>query len=183
MYLNEIEGISTCVTKKELETLHELVKKNKSDVCVEIGSYMGASSIAIASALSESDILYCIDIWLSDVKMRPDPNNSLTLFENFKENTKKYKKDIKPIVDYSYNAYRYFVNVDIKIDFLFVDGDHTVKGVGQDWSLYYSLMRKGGIVVFHDWGWGSVKKMIKDNVMDKTEGHNNLPNMWWGIIK
>jgi predicted O-methyltransferase YrrM len=37
-----------------------------------------------------------------------------------------------------------------EIDFLFIDGDHTYEGVKQDWEMYSGLVRKGGIVAFHD---------------------------------
>lgn len=36
-----------------------------------------------------------------------------------------------------------------KIDFLFIDGDHSEAGVSKDFYLYKSLIRKGGIIAFH----------------------------------
>jgi len=37
-----------------------------------------------------------------------------------------------------------------KLDFLFIDGDHSREGVWADFELYSSLVRPGGIVAFHD---------------------------------
>lgn len=37
-----------------------------------------------------------------------------------------------------------------KFDFLLIDGDHTYEGVKQDFLMYSPLVRKGGIVAFHD---------------------------------
>ena len=37
-----------------------------------------------------------------------------------------------------------------KLDFLFIDGDHTYQAVLCDWLLYHDLVRPGGIVAFHD---------------------------------
>ena len=37
-----------------------------------------------------------------------------------------------------------------KIDFLFIDGDHSYAGVEQDFLFYAPLVRKGGIIAFHD---------------------------------
>jgi predicted O-methyltransferase YrrM len=37
-----------------------------------------------------------------------------------------------------------------KVDYLFIDGDHTYEGVKQDFIMYSPLVRKGGLVVFHD---------------------------------
>ncbi|CAB4151355.1 Methyltransferase domain containing protein [uncultured Caudovirales phage] len=37
-----------------------------------------------------------------------------------------------------------------KIDFLMIDGDHSYEGVKADFNLYHKLVRKGGIIAFHD---------------------------------
>jgi predicted O-methyltransferase YrrM len=37
-----------------------------------------------------------------------------------------------------------------RLDYLFVDADHTYSGVQQDFSMYSPLVRSGGIVAFHD---------------------------------
>lgn len=37
-----------------------------------------------------------------------------------------------------------------KIDFLFIDGGHTYSGVKQDFEKYAPIVRKDGIIVFHD---------------------------------
>ena len=37
-----------------------------------------------------------------------------------------------------------------EVDFLFIDGDHSLEGVTQDWEMYSPLVRPGGLVAFHD---------------------------------
>jgi len=37
-----------------------------------------------------------------------------------------------------------------ELDFLFIDGDHTYQGVKKDFEMYGKLVRKGGIIAFHD---------------------------------
>ena len=39
---------------------------------------------------------------------------------------------------------------DEKVDFLFIDGDHTYEGVKRDFEMYSPLVKEGGIVAFHD---------------------------------
>ena len=39
---------------------------------------------------------------------------------------------------------------DRQIDFLFLDGDHTYEGIRQDFEMYSPLVKKGGIIGFHD---------------------------------
>jgi len=37
-----------------------------------------------------------------------------------------------------------------QLDFLFIDGDHSYDGVKKDFEMYSTLVRKGGIIAFHD---------------------------------
>ena len=39
---------------------------------------------------------------------------------------------------------------DRKLDFLFIDADHTYEGVKRDFEMYSPLVREGGIIAFHD---------------------------------
>jgi hypothetical protein len=46
--------------------------------------------------------------------------------------------------------YNFFVRQDIKIDFLFIDGDHSYEGVKKDFDLYSKLLSEKGVIVLHD---------------------------------
>lgn len=46
--------------------------------------------------------------------------------------------------------YDFFVRQDIKIDLLFIDGDHSYEGVKQDFDLYSSILSNNGIIIIHD---------------------------------
>lgn len=64
-----------------------------------------------------------------------------------------YRKNFYPrfIKDTSENAYyNFFVLQDIKIDFLFIDGDHTYEGVKKDFDLYTQLLSENGVIIIHD---------------------------------
>ena len=37
-----------------------------------------------------------------------------------------------------------------QLDFLFIDGDHSLAGVQSDYEMYAPLVRHGGVVAFHD---------------------------------
>ena len=46
--------------------------------------------------------------------------------------------------------YDFFVRQDIKIDFLFIDGDHSYEGVKSDFELYSKILAPNGIIMLHD---------------------------------
>lgn len=55
-----------------------------------------------------------------------------------------------------------------KLDFLFIDGDHTYEGVKLDYFMYKSLVNKGGFVAFHD---------IKDTELHRRQDCN-VARLW-----
>lgn len=54
----------------------------------------------------------------------------------------------------------------LKVDFLFIDGDHSYEGVKQDFQMYRKLVKPGGIVTFHD------------IVPGPPENVGGVPNFW-----
>lgn len=55
------------------------------------------------------------------------------------------------IKETSENAYHnFFVLQDIKIDVLFIDGDHSYEGVKKDFELYSKILSPRGIIILHD---------------------------------
>ena len=46
--------------------------------------------------------------------------------------------------------YDFFVRQDIKIDVLFIDGDHSYEGVKKDFDLYSKIISDNGIIILHD---------------------------------
>lgn len=57
-----------------------------------------------------------------------------------------------------------------KLDLLFIDGDHSYAGVKSDFKMYSPLVRKGGLVAFHD---------IAGNAFQKTAGVRSF----WAELK
>lgn len=172
--------IKTDLTNNEKILLHQTLKRQKNaTVCVEIGSYLGASACFISSALSRGSKLYCIDTWKSDnIKYSPkDPNEGIDTMIEFRKNTKKYKNKIIELRSLSKDAI-FYLNKDQKIDFLFIDGNHKYRGVKTDWDLYSPLLHRGSLVAFHDTGWATgVKRLIHESVEKKADQRIRLPNM------
>jgi hypothetical protein len=72
---------------------------------------------------------------------------------DLEDETSFYRTNFYPrfIKETSENAYyNFFVLQDIKIDFLFIDGDHSYEGVKLDFDLYSKILSKDGIIVLHD---------------------------------
>lgn len=72
-----------------------------------------------------------------------DINNEKSFFRNTF-----YPRFIKETSENAY--YNFFVLEDIEIDILFIDGDHSYKGVKQDFDLYSKILSLNGIIILHD---------------------------------
>lgn len=172
--LSKSRSVFTHLTAEEKYSLYSSVQPNS--LCVEIGSYLGASSVCIASSPNCSK-LYCVDTWNNDA-MSEGNRDTYSLFLS---NTKALSHKIFPIRGLSANAGLKFKE---KIDFLFIDGDHSYEGAKADVESWLPLLRSGGVLVMHDCGWAEgVQRVIQENVLHACSTWKFLPNMFIAKIK
>ena len=171
-------NIPTYTTGNELFKLYELSKRlNEEGIVVEIGSYIGASSLMIGLGLKNKCKLYCIDTWQNDAMTE----GNWDTFKEFMNNTKLLKNKIKPIKATSNDA---VTEITEAVDFIFIDGDHSYEGVKTDFDLWFPKLKKGGLIVFHDWEWAEgVKRVINEDAKPQLLKIEELPNMFWGWKK
>lgn len=174
--------IFTHLTFSEKYLLHRIAKKlPQKSICVEIGSYLGSSTCFIAAGISNGSKLYCIDTWgnqnMNYVEIDTDAKERDT-FEEFNSNTKKYRNKIIKLRKWSTEAVNDLKKPGIKVDFLFLDGDHNYEGVKKDWDLYKPLLNKSAIIAFHDTEWAAgVKRVIKEDVLPCCQLVEKLLNL------
>jgi len=171
-------NIPTYTTNQELLKLYELAKSlPKKSLAVEIGSYIGASSLLIAKGLHNESKLICIDTWQNDAMTEGNWDS----FSEFIKNVNTVKKKIETIRNTSVLA---GTNFNEKIDFLFIDGDHSYDAVKKDVDIWFPKLKSGGIIVMHDIGWAEgVIKVINEDIQPKLVNYEKLPNMYWGWKK
>ena len=173
---NKIHTHLTIEEKKELLTLASSLRPNS--VIVEIGSYLGASSVFLAKAVSSQNTkVYCIDTW-ENQGMSEGPRDT---YEEFINNSAKYADVIVPLRGFSSVIATDFNE---EIDMIFFDGDHSFDGVFSDIKLWLPKMKQKGIVVFHDYGWAEgVRRVVHKFILPITAMHYKTANMWWGYLK
>lgn len=159
-YPNHIDSISTHMSVYEKQALYELSKSLPAGSnCVEIGSYLGASSCCIAAGFRGGDNkLHCVDTWWNDNVSVARQNT----FQVFLDNTSKYKSFIVTHRGWSKDVAKDF-NIDV--DFLFIDGDHSWSGIVTDLKSWLPLLKKHGILVMHDVGWGDCKRALEELIL------------------
>jgi len=170
--------IPTYTTAKELLQLYRLANSLKrNSIAVEIGSYIGASSLMIAKGLRRKSKLYCIDTWENDAMSE----GKWLTFERFQENTVMVKNRLITIKSESVDAAKHCRD---EIDFIFIDGDHSYKGVKSDVDSWFNKLKHNGLIIMHDIGWADgVIKVIEEDIKPNLIEFDNLPNMFWGWKK
>ncbi|MHB8589525.1 MAG: class I SAM-dependent methyltransferase [Candidatus Dormibacteraceae bacterium] len=139
----------------EAWTLYEaarlLMASHRDPMVVEIGSFKGRSSAALALGLLDRGAgrLYAID-----------PNHQPEFGPNLERSG---VRDLVVVVRQGSHEARGQFDPS-SVDLLFVDGSHEYKDVVQDVEDWTGALAEGAIVGFNDPGWTDVNKALRDTV-------------------
>ncbi|OIR07332.1 hypothetical protein GALL_105880 [mine drainage metagenome] len=131
--------------------LHGLVRTMKPETCVEIGSARGHSTclLGLALKLNLRGRLWAVDphfqnAWsdkvAEDTQATLSSNLAAAGVTDYVTIVRKTTRDAES-------------SLPIRIDFAFIDGDHSYEGVKTDWEILKPRMAPFGVVVFHDTLW------------------------------
>lgn len=136
---------------------------------IEIGSYMGESTVTFAENFSLLDVLYAVDPF--DLNFNADhlfdDGNLKDVMDIFYQNIKPYEK-IKHIKDNSKEASKQFD--DESFDFIYIDGCHEFSCVIEDIQSWKPKVKKGCFISFHDANDQEVSSAIS-NYFDLSDGY------------
>jgi len=152
----------------EIIKLYEFLSDKNIKTVLEIGTFHGGTALVWAHLVDPSDgLVYSLDNLDPKPKMvyrkHPLKNRIVEIRgDSHSDETKNY---VKSILGPS------------KVDFLFIDGDHTYQGVKDDFFGYAKLVKDGCWIAFHD-------------ILD-TPFHRNIPppigpclvSLLWNEIK
>jgi len=124
----------------------------KKAIIVEIGSYMGRSTILMALALRDSmnseSRVYAVDPFVGSTE-----HDSKSTFGTFENHVTEIGVDdyIHVIKSTSQLAAEKW-SISDKIDFLWIDGGHEYEYISMDLSFWYRHVRPGAVIAVHDAG-------------------------------
>jgi len=145
---------------------------------VEIGSYLGASALFLASGMKERvGHVYCVDTWKNEGMSEGERDT----FDEFFKNIRLLKDFITPLRGCSTEVAKTF---DKGIDLIFIDGDHEYAGVKDDIESWLPKVKNGGVVVFHDIGWAEgVRRVVKEFIKPIQLEEHIVDNTYWARIE
>jgi len=141
-------NIQPSQVREEISKLAELVKDNHPSTVMEIGTAEGGTFYIWTRYLESASKLISLDL--------PRGEFGGGYSESHIPFFKKFNKD-KKMLFFRKNSHNPQTKQEIKeelneekVDFLFIDGDHTYEGVKQDFEMYSPLVSENGTVAFHD---------------------------------
>jgi predicted O-methyltransferase YrrM len=175
--LYDVENIFTRISKKEIEeplggaphfgekTLDILVKYlgEMPKFGIEVGSFVGHSAVYLGNFLKKNEgTLLCIDTWCGDANMilhkrfkssmlndDGDPKMYTHFLNRVIDN--KLQETIIPFRMSSIAAARALKVLNYTIDFVYLDSAHECGETFFELSLYYDLLKNGGIIIGDDY--------------------------------
>jgi glycosyltransferase involved in cell wall biosynthesis len=143
----------------EFEILLEEFIKIKPSNILEIGSYFGWSLHHWIKLSNSGSTVISIDLPISRFCGEDDPRckqQEEAINTEWKQWANSNKSKLYLIPEYSQTEYAKQRTTEILngklLDFLFIDGNHMYAYVKKDFEMYLPLVRKGGIIAFHDIG-------------------------------
>lgn len=135
--------ISPLQVRSELECFAKIVKDSGTRKLMEIGRCKGGTLFVLARACQNHSTIISVDLTrLSPIRTR--------MLRTFAENSRKIH--LLTADSHSPETLKMISETlqgDV-LDVLFIDGDHSYDGVKCDFEMYAPLVRKGGLIAFHD---------------------------------
>jgi predicted O-methyltransferase YrrM len=112
-------------------------------VALEIGTFQGVSARVIAQALDPAGKLYCVDPW------DPVGQRENEVFTIAKRHFRRSGLQERFVLLQGTSA-TMAGRLPESMDFAFIDGDHSYKGLETDWAIVAPRIVAGGVVCLHD---------------------------------
>lgn len=156
--------------KEEIIELLKILEKRKPKTILEIGTANGGTLFLFSQLASEDATIISIDL--------PEgpfgggyPEWKIPLYKSFvRKNQKIYLIREDSHKQETLEKVKEILG-DKKIDFLFIDGDHSYEGVKRDFEMYSGLVGENGLIAFHD-----IVRGLLENV-------GGVPEFWKEIKK
>jgi len=149
LFSKKAELITPWQFREELSQLLKLFSERKPKFILEIGTANGGTLFAHCRLAPDDAVIISID--LPSGKFGGGyPAWKLPVYKSFakpKQNLFLLRADSHSAV--TFEEVKKILNGN-KLDYLFIDGDHTYEGVKQDFEMYRTFAKENAVYIFHD---------------------------------
>lgn len=129
-----------------------LLEQYRPKVCVELGTWQGASAIPVARSIARwGGTLTCVDTWsgeLNDDGGSESGKSPIMLLTCARAMVEAGLSNVRLIPAMTVEAARHWSE---PIDFLYIDADHSYRGVSADLEAWVPHVKSGGLIVGDDY--------------------------------
>jgi predicted O-methyltransferase YrrM len=141
--------IKPAQVEEEILQLLYILKDLKPKYLMEIGTFMGGTLFLFCQVADPNAVIISVDLPYGRFG-GGYPKWRIPLYKSFvKSNQKLYLFRLNSHDPKTFKLVQNTLNNQL-LDFLFIDGDHSYEGVKLDFEMYSPLVRRGGIIAFHD---------------------------------
>ena len=154
--LGYFNGINYRLANNWLTTLDLNEYKDRPIHYLEIGTFYGANLLTVDKTYAQhpDSKLYCIDPW-EDYADYPEYKGEHTnIYDTFIDNVENAEIKDKLTILRGYSNVKVPTLEDDFFDIIYIDGNHEPEYVLEDAVLSFRKLKKGGIMIFDDYGWG-----------------------------
>jgi predicted O-methyltransferase YrrM len=150
------EGVAYRLADNWFEIIDLAKYTNRPIHYLEIGTFYGANvlSVELSYGAHPESKLYCIDPWEDYNEYSEYKNEQRTIYKTFLRNIKNSGKKDKINIYRDYSHKKVCTFEDDFFDIIYIDGNHEPEYVLEDAVLSFRKLKKGGIMIFDDYGWG-----------------------------
>lgn len=173
--LRKIKEANPSIEHEDLMEVIPLIQKIEPKVILEIGTHLGGSAKLWVDVFNP-DIMVTIDNTGKPPEARTLEGDNYHYLWEHDSTTDETEKAIKNIIG------------DKSVDYLFIDGGHTLDVVKNDVKRYFPLVREGGVVGFHDIHESSDQCQVPlvwdklKNKFDTVESHKGEHSTGFGLL-
>jgi predicted O-methyltransferase YrrM len=123
---------------------------------LEIGTFYGANALSFAETYGShpDSLVYCVDPW-EDYDDYPEYKGmQSSIFEAFVKNVAASPSRQKVVIFRGLSHTMVPTFPDESFDIIYIDGNHEPEYVMEDAVLSFRKLKKEGILIFDDYGWG-----------------------------
>jgi predicted O-methyltransferase YrrM len=154
--LNNFVGVQYRLADNWLYNVDINDYKDRPIKYLEIGTFYGANILSVAKTygLHNNSKLYCIDPWEDYSDYTEYKNQQSSIYNSFLSNIDNSGEKEKIIINRGYSNVEILKFEDEFFDIIYIDGNHEPEYVLEDAVLSFRKLKKNGIMIFDDYGWG-----------------------------
>lgn len=154
-----------------------LIRRHQIKTIVEVGCWLGASTLHMASLLPDDGRLFAVDHWQGSIENQHSPDLS-TLFEQFLSNVI-HDGLTHVIVPMRMTSLEGAAQLPVpSVDLVYLDASHDTESVLKDLRAWYPKVKHKGILCGDDWHWDSVRSAVRQFATLENLTIDSIENFW-----